>query len=455
MNMFALRCRTFARLIAVSGSFLVASSMATLGQGARSPDTEAELLEEPDYALWYVSPGIGTALFEGDEPLKSGPYLTVRLGRHLNQWWTLEGSLLLAPSLKENFVGDAYVDPETGQTVQGRKSLSKGATDFGDTFMVQTYVDGLFHMTRWEHLDPYLTIGAGITFYGEDVMGQSVSPTLRAGGGVMYHLNEEWALRADARVNIAGYNTEFNATADVGLVWTWGARRIPEDVGFFLAELDSDGDGLPDWYELEIGTDPYNPDTDGDGLTDGEEVLIYGTDPLNPDTDFDMLSDGAEIHIYGTDPLNPDTDGGGVSDGHEVIEDGTNPLDPSDDATLFSLDLQFDTDQSVIKPQYFADLDRIARVLVRHPEATALVEGHADRRRTSRHQHNLRLSRDRAEAVRRYLIAKGVAAHRIRSVGHGYDRPRAPNDPVHGNVLNRRVDVYIYGIGGNPGQRAR
>jgi hypothetical protein len=68
--------------------------------------------------------------------------------------------------------------------------------------------------------------------------------------------------------------------------------------------LDSDGDGLPDWFELLIGTDPFNPDTDGDGLTDGEEVLRYHTNPLKADTDGDGYSDGEEVKAS-SDPLDP------------------------------------------------------------------------------------------------------------------------------------------------------
>ena len=86
---------------------------------------------------------------------------------------------------------------------------------------------------------------------------------------------------------------------------------------------DTDGDGLTDCQEVKhtvqsecedpdfdgpydggYGTDPLNPDTDGDGLTDGEEVNEYGTDPLNPDTDGDGFTDGQEIEM-GTDPLDP------------------------------------------------------------------------------------------------------------------------------------------------------
>lgn len=91
--------------------------------------------------------------------------------------------------------------------------------------------------------------------------------------------------------------------------------------------VDSDEDGLTDAYEIEIGTDPFNPDTDGDGLTDYEEDLL-GTDPLDPDTDDDGLTDWEE-EILDTDPLDPDTDDDGVGDADEYEHD-TDPLDPND-----------------------------------------------------------------------------------------------------------------------------
>jgi len=59
--------------------------------------------------------------------------------------------------------------------------------------------------------------------------------------------------------------------------------------------VDTDGDGLTDDRELDLGLKPDNPDTDGDGLTDGDEVEKYGTNPLNPDTDGDGFADGSEV----------------------------------------------------------------------------------------------------------------------------------------------------------------
>ncbi len=59
--------------------------------------------------------------------------------------------------------------------------------------------------------------------------------------------------------------------------------------------LDSDGDGLTNARELELGTSVTKADTDGDGLGDREEVEVYGTNPLKADTDGDGYLDGEEV----------------------------------------------------------------------------------------------------------------------------------------------------------------
>jgi large repetitive protein len=83
--------------------------------------------------------------------------------------------------------------------------------------------------------------------------------------------------------------------------------------------IDSDDDGVPNWEEIELGTDPDQADSDGDGLYDGEEQEL-GTDPLDDDTDGDGLTDGEEVE-YGLDPRSTDSDGDGVDDYTEVTQD--------------------------------------------------------------------------------------------------------------------------------------
>lgn len=416
---------------------------ASLATGARAEEAE-------DFSRWYFTPSIGYLNFEGDQPLEDGAFLNIRVGYDLNEWWGLEGGFLYAPKLDENLVdGDgAYVqkNPDGSWSPRGRASHSRGDDKFfDDTWMASVYFDALFHFTRWERLDPFLAGGLGLNLYGKDVVDDGNKELVfRAGAGVMWHFNDVWAIRGDFRLLLDSDNTEFNNSIDVGIVWNWDAGAEPEFVAV-SGPIDTDGDGLTDDYEMQIGTDPNNPDTDGDGLTDGDEVLKYKTDPLNPDSDFDGLKDGAEVFKYKTNPLDPDTDKGGVTDGHEVLVDATNPLNGNDDLLRFELHLLFDYDKAVIHAKDYPELDTVAKILARNPQATATIEGHADRLYRSKADYNRKLSERRATAVKNYFISKGIDASRLKSVGYGFDRPKVKPDLTRGTPENRRVEVYIRG----------
>lgn len=208
---------------------------------------------------------------------------------------------------------------------------------------------------------------------------------------------------------------------------------------------DTDGDGLKDGEEaLTYKTDPLNPDTDGDGLKDGEEVVTYKTDPLNPDTDGDRLKDGEEVLTHRSDPLDRDTDDGGVEDGHEVIDDSTNPLDPQDDLIRYELRIEFDYDKWTIRDADFEELAQIIKTMQRDPGATLKIEGHTDKRKTSKLKYNQTLSENRAKAVKKYLVEEGdLDAGRLTAIGFNYSRPLVPNDTEENMQHNRRVEVYI------------
>ncbi len=78
------------------------------------------------------------------------------------------------------------------------------------------------------------------------------------------------------------------------------------DAGTIVVDVDTDTDGLPDWYETNIySTLVLVPDTDGDTYTDGVEVLALGTDPTSGDGDGDGFPDVLELAI-GTNPNSPD-----------------------------------------------------------------------------------------------------------------------------------------------------
>ena len=385
-------------------------------------------------APWFGTLGLNYYQLEGDMEAEPGFGIFGKLGYSYNAWWDIEGSVYYMPSLDGR-------DPD---------KLNPTAKPFdGDTWALRLGVDALVHlrMTEDRRIDPFLKAGPSVTFFGEDMENGKTQFGLFGGGGLFYHFNDSWALRGDVSIGVQGRDWETVALFEIGVTYRFGAQRFvaPEflvDAG--PGELDSDGDGLTDREEVELGTNPYNPDTDGDGLTDYEEVRVYKTDPLNPDSAFDGLTDGAEVRVYKTDPLNPDTDGGGVSDGHEVLEDGTNPLDPVDDLQKFTLLIEFDYDKSFIRPQYYSDLDPVVTVLKRDPSVTVRVEGHADKRAKSSRAYNQRLSERRAKAVADYLVEKsGISADRVTAVGYGFDRPVRPNDTEENMQHNRRTDIYI------------
>ena len=404
-------------MIVLAAGILGAATAASRAQGSESLF---------DRAPWTVSGGPGFIKFEGDEEVEDGFALSLRLGYDFDPHWTVEGNLLLAPSLSNRTFDD------------DRFALEDDIWAFGFGG------DVLFHFRNTEdlHIDPYLGIGAGAMVYEEDLGSGEIEGSINGGGGVFFHFNDELSLRGDIRTGLVGGDTEAKIIATAGLVYRIGAR-LPVRPVLSGGELDSDGDGLTDTQEADIGTDPFNPDTDGDGLSDGEEVNLYRTDPLNPDSDWDGLKDGAEVLTHKTDPLDPDTDDGGVYDGHEVIEDGTDPLNPADDLLLFTLNIEFDYDKAVIRPEDHKDLDVILKVLQRDPDSTARIEGHADKRKTSKRGYNLRLSKQRAKAVQDYLIDRGIASSRLGHEGYGFDRPIAPNDTEANMQKNRRVEVYI------------
>ncbi|KHO29842.1 hypothetical protein NX84_03045, partial [Corynebacterium minutissimum] len=112
-----------------------------------------------------------------------------------------------------------------------------------------------------------------------------------------------------------------------GLPWGPSWPVPPTKPGDDNEGKDSDGDGLTDDQEKELGTDPNKADTDGDGIKDGAEV--DGSE--NPfDKDGNKVEDGKPGAP--TDPTNPDSDGDGTEDGDEVTgskNDGK-PTDPND-----------------------------------------------------------------------------------------------------------------------------
>jgi outer membrane protein OmpA-like peptidoglycan-associated protein len=101
----------------------------------------------------------------------------------------------------------------------------------------------------------------------------------------------------------------------------------------------------------------------------------------------------------------------------------------------------FATGQSTLLPIAQDRLNEVAKAIVDQPDRPIVVEGHTDS--TGPAALNRDLSQHRAEAVREYLIARGVPADQIKAAGMGPDRPIADNKSPEGRANNRRVEIVM------------
>lgn len=104
-------------------------------------------------------------------------------------------------------------------------------------------------------------------------------------------------------------------------------------------------------------------------------------------------------------------------------------------------DILFAFDSAAIQPGLRDDLASMAGVLNRYPDSVVVVTGHTDN--VGDADYNLDLSQRRAGSVASELLANGVSASRIQTIGRGEDAPIATNLTPEGRSQNRRVEVVI------------
>ncbi len=237
---------------------------------------------------------------------------------------------------------------------------------------------------------------------------------------------------------------------------------------------DTDGDNIPDHLDAcpdNAGLEQYNgcPDTDGDGLIDSEDKCpeIAGTEAFDgcPDTDGDGVPDNLDEcpTVAGLTRYNgcPDTDGDGIIDSNDKCPEDVGPASnegcPLIEETV-AVDvklteeeaqivqdaydnLEFTSGKAVIAASSRASLTSLADVLKGKPSLMLQVSGHTDS--IGKIESNLKLSRDRANAVKDFLVKAGVLPSQIITEGFGASQPIATNETEEGRKLNRRVEMKV------------
>lgn len=108
----------------------------------------------------------------------------------------------------------------------------------------------------------------------------------------------------------------------------------------------------------------------------------------------------------------------------------------------FDSGLLFDVDSYDLRDNTKTDLENMAETLKKYEDTNILIEGHTDSSGSS--DYNQELSRNRADAVSRYLLNLGVASERLKTTGYDEDQPVADNETTDGRQENRRVEVAIF-----------
>ena len=150
--------------------------------------------------------------------------------------------------------------------------------------------------------------------------------------------------------------------------------------------------------------------------------------------------------------LKADTDGGSVNDGIEVAR-GTDPLNPADDVPPKKEELKvevgkaivlegivFATGKADISPESETNLEKAYNTLDQNPDISVEIRGYTDN--VGKKAVNMKLSQSRAEAVKAWLVKKGIAADRITAKGFGPENPIADNKTKEGRAQNRRIEFF-------------
>jgi outer membrane protein OmpA-like peptidoglycan-associated protein len=234
--------------------------------------------------------------------------------------------------------------------------------------------------------------------------------------------------------------------------------------------IDTDGDGITDSLDkcpTIAGTAKYNgcptPDSDGDGINDEEDkcpnqpgLAKYQGCPI-PDTDGDGVNDEEDKCPNIAGPVSnkgcpiPDTDGDGLNDQDDKCPTLAGP--PANNGcpvvqqevvkkiNYAAKSILFQTGKASLLAASYSQLNNVADILKQDPNVKLNIDGHTDN--IGKPEANLLLSQKRAEAVRDYLIKKGVAAARLHAKGFGDTMPLVENKTASNRNKNRRVELKL------------
>lgn len=358
--------------------------------------------------------------------------------------------------------------PYLGAEIEGGVMPTKTETDLSATlYHFRGHLIGQYP-TR---LAPFVVVGGGLIGVASDsaALGNDVDAIFHWGLGVKYYASDWLQVRLDGRhlvgpekKNGSGATNHFEVLAGVAFVFGW-KKDEPKD---------SDGDGITDDKDqcpsiagpAPDGCPPK--DTDGDGVLDDADSCptVAGPPPEGcppRDTDGDGIIDDKDQCPKEAGPAPTgcpapkDTDGDGITDDKDRCpndpetkngykDDDGCPDEIPQEVKKFTgaiKGITFDTNKATIRKTSFPVLDEAVSVLKEYPDLKLIIRGHTDNR--GKREKNLTLSQQRADAVRDYMVGKGIDASRLKTEGLGPDEPVADNKTEAGRSQNRRIEFKL------------
>ena len=206
--------------------------------------------------------------------------------------------------------------------------------------------------------------------------------------------------------------------------------------GYVLDTISDPPNKLPVGAKIVLERLPYGSEI---GIISSNDTTGYYEYFLSFDHDYrmDIKSEGHQPHFETVKTKQWSADGIIRRDYFLVPE-------WKEDQVILLRNLIFDQGLSVIESESFAELNNLVNTMQTKPNMVIQLEGHTDWR--GDHKSNMKLSEDRVEAVKNYLVSKGIDTKRIKTKAFGGTNPLTRDASLEASAINRRVEVRILKI---------
>lgn len=312
-------------------------------------------------------------------------------------------------SIQRNFFEDVGLRLQAGY-----KHITGEAPDM-HTNIIGGDLDALYYFDPCASVSPYMGLGVGVA---------ACDPALTSGAPLPIE-----------STTAAELNFLFGGEWRIGNNWNikteFGYHSLPAGVegivnnnrqGIFGSDADS-------YVTVDLGLQYYFSKGDPSKFCD----LYDGLKVEVPEQNYPSLSDIEDLaRKYAAHPTDID---------YNRIEDIIKKYPCGGEANWVLVGVNFEFDKSKLLPESYPILDHAVEVLNENPNLTVEIQGHCDY--VGSDQYNQKLSERRANAVKDYLVSKGISASRLTTIGYGKTKPIADNSTVIGRAKNRRVEFKV------------